>query len=286
MISSDLLVFSSALWYTVLYKEMSETAPGRQERCIPMDHPFRSATFGGFNRQDVLTYLSSTAQEAAQRQQELQQQLEEAGDAVAKRGAALVDLQRQVDTLQDERKELCAQLDRVNAELTASRSREERLEQQLAQSRREAESLKEQAHQEMEELRKQSRQEKEALQARLTLLEPDAQAYTAIKDRTAGIELAAHRRAQAIQVQAEEEANQLRRQMAQWMGKLEQEYGVLRGEVQMSVSRATEQLLQAEQDLAQVTALLDAQKLELESAVQAASAPDEDTLAAILDKKA
>ncbi|MCI8422247.1 MAG: hypothetical protein HFF50_01745 [Lawsonibacter sp.] len=251
-----------------------------------MDHPFRSATFGGFNRQDVLTYLSSTAQEAAQRQQELQQQLEEAGDAVAKRGAALVDLQRQVDTLQDERKELCAQLDRVNAELTASRSREERLEQQLAQSRREAESLKEQAHQEMEELRKQSRQEKEALQARLTLLEPDAQAYTAIKDRTAGIELAAHRRAQAIQVQAEEEANQLRRQMAQWMGKLEQEYGVLRGEVQMSVSRATEQLLQAEQDLAQVTALLDAQKLELESAVQAASAPDEDTLAAILDKKA
>lgn len=251
-----------------------------------MDHPFRSATFGGFNRQDVLTYLSSTAQEAAQRQQELQQQLEEAGDAVAKRGAALVDLQRQVDTLQDERKELCAQLDQVNAELTASRSREEQLERQLEQARREAESLKEQAHQKMEELREQSRREQEALQARLALLEPDAQAYTAIKDRTAGIELAAHRRAQAIQVQAEEEANQLRRQVAQWMGKLEQEYGVLRSEVQMSVSRATEQLLQAEQDLAQVTALLDAQKLELESAVQAASAPDEDALAAILDKKA
>ena len=30
-----------------------------------MDHPFRSAMFGGFNRQDVLTYLETTAQEAA-----------------------------------------------------------------------------------------------------------------------------------------------------------------------------------------------------------------------------
>ena len=37
-----------------------------------MDHPFRSAVFGGFNRQDVLTYLENNAKESAQRQAELE----------------------------------------------------------------------------------------------------------------------------------------------------------------------------------------------------------------------
>ena len=42
-----------------------------------MDHPFRSATFGGFNRQDVLDYLESTSKTAAEQQTALQAQLEE-----------------------------------------------------------------------------------------------------------------------------------------------------------------------------------------------------------------
>ena len=37
-----------------------------------MDHPFRSAAVGGFNRQDVLDYLEKTAAENAQKQQELE----------------------------------------------------------------------------------------------------------------------------------------------------------------------------------------------------------------------
>ena len=37
-----------------------------------MDHPFRSAALGGFNRQDVLDYLEKMSAENAQRQQELQ----------------------------------------------------------------------------------------------------------------------------------------------------------------------------------------------------------------------
>lgn len=42
-----------------------------------MDHPFRGAAFGGFNRQDVLTYLENTAREAAQQREALEQQLEQ-----------------------------------------------------------------------------------------------------------------------------------------------------------------------------------------------------------------
>ena len=43
-----------------------------------MDHPFRSAAVGGFNKQDVLTYLEEQAKQATQVQQELQSRLEEA----------------------------------------------------------------------------------------------------------------------------------------------------------------------------------------------------------------
>ena len=41
-----------------------------------MDHPFRTALMGGFNRQDVLDYLEKMSAENSQRQQELQHKLE------------------------------------------------------------------------------------------------------------------------------------------------------------------------------------------------------------------
>ena len=36
-----------------------------------MDHPFRSAAVGGFNRQDVLAYLEERAKLAAQAEQKI-----------------------------------------------------------------------------------------------------------------------------------------------------------------------------------------------------------------------
>ena len=40
-----------------------------------MDHQFRNAVFGGFNRQDVLDYLETLARENAQKRQELEQSI-------------------------------------------------------------------------------------------------------------------------------------------------------------------------------------------------------------------
>ena len=39
---------------------------------MDLDHPFRNAVFGGFNRQDVLTYLENTSRQTAQQRQELE----------------------------------------------------------------------------------------------------------------------------------------------------------------------------------------------------------------------
>ena len=82
-----------------------------------MDHPFRSAAVGGFNRQDVLSFLETQSKQTAQVQQELQTQLEEA------RG--------QLDSLRREREELQGQLEQVRRELETARQGRDSLSAQL-----------------------------------------------------------------------------------------------------------------------------------------------------------
>ena len=86
-----------------------------------MDHPFRSAMFGGFNRQDVLEYLENSAQQAAQQQQELQAQLDQARQELTDRQSQESDGQEQLEKAQQEAEALQSQLDQANADLTISR---------------------------------------------------------------------------------------------------------------------------------------------------------------------
>ena len=219
-----------------------------------MDHPFRSATFGGFNRQDVLTYLESTSKENTQKLESLQQQLEEQR---ASNEAALRDLEalrQQASQLeadlkqaQADRDEARRQLDQANAELSAVRTLQ-------SQTARDLESAQADA----------ARWQQSAAQ-----LEPDAQLYRAVKERTAGVELEAHRRAQAIQEEAQAQAQQLRRNMEQWLAKVSKEYDTLRSQVEATVSHAAAQLDRAGQSLEQVTTLLGEQDMALESLTQA-----------------
>ena len=219
-----------------------------------MDHPFRSATFGGFNRQDVLTYLESTSKENTQKLESLQQQLEEQR---ASYEAALRDLEalrQQASQLeadlkqaQADRDEARRQLDQANAELSAVRTLQ-------SQTARDLESAQADA----------ARWQQSAAQ-----LEPDAQLYRAVKERTAGVELEAHRRAQAIQEEAQVQAQQLHRNMEQWLAKVSKEYDALRSQVEATVSHAAAQLDRAGQSLEQVTTLLGEQDMALESLTQA-----------------
>ena len=127
-----------------------------------MDHPFRSAAFGGFNREDVLKYLETSAQQTAQARQELQQQLDGARE--------------QAEHLQTRVEEQEAQLQHLRP-----------MEQELTHLQREhADALRELAH-----LREENRQ----LRGRVEAMQPSADAYEELKERTAGVELEAHRRA-------------------------------------------------------------------------------------------
>lgn len=209
------------------------------------DHQFRNSMFGGFNRQDVLDFLTSSA--------------EKTNEELNRRQASF-------ETLEKEHKD-CLQ-------------RSEQLSEQLEQTGREREEYKHQAEQltlelarvsaadqnkaaELETLRAQltrAQEELEQLRAQVGKLAPDAEAYVAIKERTAGMELEAHRRAQSVEARARIMAGDLQRQMEQWMAKVEQQYGQLKQEVEASVEQANAQLLAAGGSLSRVTALLDEQQ--------------------------
>lgn len=227
---------------------------------LTMDHPFRKAIFGGFDRQDVMTYLEDQARKSSQEQEQLQQQtaqLQQEKDALAGERDALIcerdALKLQLEQLRQERGELDRRLEQACADLSASRD-------QTAQAAQALEAVE---------------RERDKALAELAALTPDAQAYAQLKERTAGMELEAHRRAQNIQTGAEEEAKKLHRQMEQWLQRLEREYAALRSQVESAVSHTAEELAQANTCLERVGRLMEDQEQALGGMkeVYAASAP-------------
>ncbi len=162
-----------------------------------MDHPFRSAAFGGFNRQDVLDYLEKTAAENAQKQQELQRCLEEAEEDRRKLASQESDQEERVTILNRDRESLSQQLEQVKAVLEASRGAG-------------------------------GGPEPGAGGAAPGAGQPappcggagaGAAAYTAVKERAAGVELEAHCRAQNVLNEADGQARELRREWSSgWAG--------------------------------------------------------------------
>lgn len=214
-----------------------------------MDHPFRSAAVGGFNKQDVLTFLEAQAKQAAQTQQDFQTRLEEA--------------EQQRDALRQERDSLSAQLEEVRRELETARQGRDSLSAQLEERTRELSASQNQHSQTAREL-EEARRELAELRGRLGALEPDAQAYVQLKERTAGVELEAHRRAQAIQAKAEEDAQKARRQVEQWLKRMGREYDALCTQVETTVSHAASELEKAGAGLERLNELMSGQGTALE----------------------
>ena len=70
-----------------------------------MDHPFRSAAVGGFNKQDVLTFLEEQSRQFSQAQQRFQEQLDGAN--------------QQIETLRRREEELSSRLEEAQRETEA-----------------------------------------------------------------------------------------------------------------------------------------------------------------------
>ncbi len=214
-----------------------------------MDHQFRNAAFGGFNKQDVLDYLELTSREHREQLQQLQQEL----DQTQQRCSGLLQGQdahdAQVKTLEQQTQRQQQAAEKVQSELEQTR-------QQLEQAKAEQDALRGQLA------------EKDALicqlQQQVAALRPDAEAYTAVKERSAGMELDAHRRAQGILDQANAEAQQIQDQVKQWLNRVEREYSDLRTQVDATVSHAAGELEKVGKTLDQITQCLAQQDTALE----------------------
>ena len=212
------------------------------------EHQFRNTMFGGFNRQDVLDFLTSSAEknnQEMQRQRESYEALEK--DLATGREECAV-LRAELSEARQERDELQNRVQQLELDLAKVRGSEDRKSEE-ASALREKLTL---AQQELEELR--------GLVSRLA---PDAEAYTAIKDRTAGVELEAHRRAQSVEARAKIMAGDLQRQMEQWAVRAEEQYAALKGQVDNSVEQANKEILAASQSLACIAKLMEQQQAAL-----------------------
>jgi chromosome segregation ATPase len=208
-----------------------------------MDHQFRNAALGGFNKQDVLDYLEQVSKENSQQQQALQQQLDEARERYTQ--------------LSDQTDAHLAQIQRLEGE-------NQRLQQENGQLLTQLEDAKSQSNSLCAQI-SQAQADKRALQEQVDKLQPDAAAYAAVKERSAGVELDAHRRAQNVLDEANEQTRQLHRQTEQWLQNVRQEYESLRAQVESTVSHAAVQLEKAEASLQQVGELMEQQEIALDA---------------------
>lgn len=202
-----------------------------------MDNQFRSAAFGGFNRQDVMDYLERTVKEHNQALDEMNTRLTAAQSEVDQ-------LRTQLFAAQEEARQAKAELEQRAVDQTGAREQAE----QLAQLQDEAARLR----------------------SRVARLEPDAEAYAAIKERTAGIELEAHHRAQKILDESQAQADQLRRELGQWLERVERDYYDLRAQVGSTVTHAVSELDRVRQGLDNITLCMSNQHSALERLEQTA----------------
>ena len=186
----------------------------------PAENSFRTAVVGGFNRQDVLNYIESSARESKERVAALQKEAEEAKQA----GEAA---RREVDAAKGREDVLKRDLERL-----------QKAEAEKSASLESAQSDLEQVRRELAELR----EALGALKDKAARWESGAKAYAELKDRTATIELEAHQRARAIEKEAEEKARRAREAAEQLLCRIRSGYERLRTDVDATITHASGEL--------------------------------------------
>lgn len=167
---------------------------------------FRTAAFGGFQKQDVLNYLEKAAKDHADKLADLQKRLKEATE-----GQVEMEAQEAADQIR------VAELESANSQLSvdldAATKRCNDLEAQLT-----------------------------ALRAEMEQIAPAAEAYRDLKDRAASIELTAHVRAQAIEEASQRKAEKTVKEVVAWIDQVQGAYANLHLSLNAALSSAAEEL--------------------------------------------
>lgn len=169
-------------------------------------HKFRNAALG-FNRQDVLDYITRTDGEWRKR---------------------LTKAEKERDDLRGERDELSQSVRRLEGENSEAGAENSRVRAALEESTRTLTQMREKLNAAEDELIR-ARKELSELRNQVAELEAAAQSYADLKDRVAVIELEAHQKAQATTDEAEEHARRVREETQRWLADKLEQYEALRG---------------------------------------------------------
>ena len=203
-----------------------------------MENTFRTAVFGGFNRQDVTAYISRQAGEYRERLEALEKENGDLRAQTADRGQLL----EQMEQLHQEQERLARDL---QEEKTAK-------EQYRAQAEASAAQLEQLGH-----------------------LRQEAEEYSGVKTHIADIELEARRRADGIMADAKAQSDallaetdrkirELRRDAARELGELYESYQQLTGAFQTASTHVAEELRRMDVAVGQLPLAFDKVRSQLE----------------------
>lgn len=209
------------------------------------EQQLRSAVLGGFQKQDVLSYIESSTREHTARVEALQKELSEARAACAALETERDALRAETAASAARLEELTAACSRTGDELEGKNARVAGLEEENA-----------------------------SLRARVEELEPQAMAYRAVKDRAAGIELEAHIRAQAAEAAARDRVKETKAALEKWMVKAQGEYEHLRMDVDDTIAHALGELERVKKSLAEISSGFAGHDAELERLLQGYRQPE------------
>ncbi|MBR5534159.1 MAG: hypothetical protein IKU62_04870 [Ruminiclostridium sp.] len=181
---------------------------------------FRSVTFGGFHRQDVLDYLEKLAEERKEERElweaekaELMAQLQEERSIRNMAENRLTLLESRANESSDARKEMDEAVAALREELTQK-------DAQLTQAQSQAEELRQQ----------------------ISRLTPEAQSWKRIKDTAGDIEVAAHERAQITIQNAQVQAAEIRAEVIRRVLDVQARCDTLQQDLRTSIQAAEVQL--------------------------------------------
>ena len=194
------------------------------------NYQIKSVAFGGFDKQDVISYIEKAAAEAAALQQELRNEVEE--------------LRKQLSDTEAER-------DALRAELEQAQSGRSVAEDRLAE-----ESAIRTALEPLQEEVAQLRQEVEALRAERASLLQDAQAYAQFREQLGAIECEARKRAADLE-------NATNARLRQTVDTFRRQYQILMSTFETTAAHVNSELRKVEVNLTQLPRAMDQSGLEL-----------------------
>lgn len=184
------------------------------------DMRFRTAAFGGFQKQDVLDYLERSAKEQADKYSAIQKQLEASESARTEAEERLDTKEAAARRLTEENRRLSADLAERGIKLAEAEAKITALSAQVSE-----------------------------LSAQVQRLTPGAEAYEGLKDRAAGIELDAHSRAHGIEAEAKAKAKKTQAEIENWFVQLQATYHHTKDDLNTVLSHVKEELVSVEKSI-------------------------------------